>query len=101
MEIINIGATGLGVDMHYNKQQVIDIVFIATVSKRRGCFEWQQTCFLFSGTDITYLPEIKAIFIQYWSNSIIDDMEIINIGATGLGVDYSFHCHGKQTARLL
>ncbi|MDK6205970.1 right-handed parallel beta-helix repeat-containing protein [Klebsiella aerogenes] len=39
-----------------------------------------------------YLPEIKAIFIQYWSNSIIDDMEIINIGATGLGVDMHYNC---------
>ncbi|MCP5888506.1 right-handed parallel beta-helix repeat-containing protein, partial [Klebsiella pneumoniae] len=39
-----------------------------------------------------YLPEIKAIFIQYWSNSIIDDMEIVNIGATGLGVDMHYNC---------
>ncbi|HEJ8267957.1 TPA: right-handed parallel beta-helix repeat-containing protein [Klebsiella oxytoca] len=39
-----------------------------------------------------YLPEIKAIFLQYWSNSIIDDMEIVNIGATGLGVDMHYNC---------
>ena len=39
-----------------------------------------------------YLPEIKAIFLQYWSNSIIDNLEIVNIGATGLGVDMPYNC---------
>lgn len=39
-----------------------------------------------------YIPNIKAIFLQFWSNSIIDEMEIINIGATGLGVDMPDNC---------
>lgn len=39
-----------------------------------------------------YLPEIKAIFLQYWSNGIIDNMEIVNIGATGVGVDMHNNC---------
>ncbi|EPR9646223.1 right-handed parallel beta-helix repeat-containing protein [Klebsiella pneumoniae] len=35
-----------------------------------------------------YIPDIKGIFFQYYSNVIFDRLEIMNTGATGLGVDF-------------
>ncbi|TKI08331.1 right-handed parallel beta-helix repeat-containing protein [Martelella alba] len=34
-----------------------------------------------------YIPDIKGIFMQYYQNCVIDNIAIINTGATGLGVD--------------
>lgn len=34
-----------------------------------------------------YVPGIKGIFLQFYSNTVIDSMEILNIGATGIGTD--------------
>ncbi|CAH5825392.1 hypothetical protein AI2954V5_3057 [Klebsiella pneumoniae] len=35
-----------------------------------------------------YIPNPKGIFFQYYANVIIDRVEIINTGATGLGTDF-------------
>ncbi|PTA74969.1 glycosyl hydrolase family 28-related protein [Serratia sp. Nf2] len=35
-----------------------------------------------------YIPDIKGMFFQYYSNTIIDRVEIKNTGATGLGLDF-------------
>lgn len=35
-----------------------------------------------------YIPNIKGMFFQYYANTLIDQVEILNAGATGFGLDF-------------
>lgn len=39
-----------------------------------------------------YIPDIKGMFFQYYSNAVLDKLEVTNIGASGIGLDFPDNC---------